>query len=209
MTTLVATVSDKYACILSESQVSDDIGGIRMPTDSIKVVRQGSWLISGCGWVRASDVVQHITKWPSVPPKLVKASAQELTEWIIKRVVPIVRLSLENEKSIDFDKGMAQMVESEFLIATHGKVFSLDEGFGVTPINNFYVSGSGGKIALGAIHALRQQSIETSSIDVWNNHHDMFGAKGVEAAMKFDLYSSGTIRGYKSYPNGMIKPFTL
>jgi ATP-dependent protease HslVU (ClpYQ) peptidase subunit len=71
----------------------------------------------------------------------------------------------------------------------------------VTPISDFFVSGSGGKIALGAIEALKSEHPEA-----WESQHDIISKKAIEAACKFDLYSSGAIRGFKSLPNGKITP---
>ena len=201
MTTIVGSTSPKYAAIVSESQLSEDFTYIKMPTTSIKVVNAGSWVISGSGWARPSDLLSYMMKWPVVPPKLVNASAQDLTVWIIRRVVPSIIKTLEANKAIDLDKGTAFAAEAEFLIATHGKVFLIDEGFGVTPIEDYFVSGSGGKIALGALHA--QKSLMPDS---WNDNHADMAIEAIKAAIQFDIYSSGNIKGYKSLPSGRVIP---
>lgn len=201
MTTIVGSISPKYAAIISESQLSEDYTYIKMPTTSVKVVTSGSWVISGSGWSRPSDILSYMMKWPVVPPKLVKADAYELSTWIIRRVVPAVIKTLENNKAIDFDKGTALANDAEFLIATHGKAFLIDEGFGVTPIDDYFVSGSGGKIALGALHA--QKSLMPDS---WVDNHADMSIEAIKAAIQFDLYSSGSIKGYKSYPSGRVVP---
>ena len=199
MTTIIATISDKYATILSESQLSDDHSYLRMPTKSIKVVSSGSWVISGSGWSRPSDVIQYLMHWPVMPAKVVSQGIQAMTEWIIKRIIPKMSEVLEKHKAIDYDKGTALINDAEFLIATHGKVFLIDEGFGVTPIDDFFVSGSGGKLALGAIDALRDSNAKD-----WNDKHLDMAVRAVRTAIKFDLYSSGAVRGYKSLPNGKV-----
>lgn len=199
MTTIIATSSNRYAAILSESQLSDDHSYLRMPTNSKKVVASGSWVISGSGWSRPSDIVQYIMNWPVIPAKVVTGGHQDMTEWIIKRIIPKISEILEKHKAIDYDKGTAFISEAEFLIATHGKVFLIDEGFGVTPIQDYFVSGSGGKLALGAMDALKELNP-----DNWEHDHLDIGIRAIKSAIKFDLYSSGTIRGYKSLPSGKV-----
>jgi hypothetical protein len=199
MTTLTATISDEFACLLSESQLSDDASYLKMQTDCKKVITAGSWVISGSGWNRPGDILQFLMKWPTVPAK-VSQDIEALQEWIVKNLVPKIAQVFTTHKAIDFDKGTQLINEAEFLIATHGKVFLLDEGFGITPITDFYVSGSGGKIALGAIAALKNTQPKK-----WKTQHHLMSKAGVEAAVQFDLYSSGKIRGYKSYPSGKVE----
>jgi hypothetical protein len=199
MTTLTATISNEFACLLSESQLSDDHSYLKMQTDCKKVITSGSWVISGSGWNRPGDILQFLMKWPQVPQK-VTGDIDLLQEWIVKNLVPKISNIFTVHKAIDFDKGTQLINEAEFLIATHGKVFLLDEGFGITPITDFYVSGSGGKIALGAISALKEANPKK-----WNSNHHLISKAAVEAAVKFDLYSSGTIRGYRSYPSGKVE----
>jgi hypothetical protein len=170
-----------------------------MQTDCKKVINAGSWVISGSGWNRPGDILQFLMKWPAVPAK-VTGDIEALQEWIVKNLVPKIAQVFTTHKAIDFDKGTQLINEAEFLIATHGKVFLLDEGFGITPITDFYVSGSGGKIALGAIAALKNTQPKK-----WKTQHHMMSKAGVEAAVQFDLYSSGKIRGYKSYPSGVVE----
>jgi hypothetical protein len=198
MTTLTATLSSQFACLLSESQLSDDETYIKMPSIP-KVTTQGSWVIAGSGWNRPGDILQYAFTWPIVPSQYVKRP-HELTSWVIKSVIPKIGEALQKNKSMDYDKGTASL-DAEFIVATHGRAFLIDSGFGVTPISDFFVSGSGGKIALGAIEALKCESP-----DAWDSGHDLISKKAIEAACKFDLYSSGAIRGFKSLPNGKIIP---
>jgi len=200
MTTLVATASSEYAVILSESQISDDYSYLRMPSDNIKVVQNGNWVIAGAGWSRPHDVVQYVMKWPTVPKPIVNQGQQAITVWIIKNVIPKLSEVLEKNKSIDLEKGTAAMNDAEFLLATYGYLFVLDGGFGITPIQDYFVAGSGGKIALGAIAVQRDLNPKR-----WLLSHDVMNKKAIEQSIKFDLYSSGTIRGYKSYNSGDVE----
>ena len=198
MTTLAATIANSSACILSESQLSDDSQYIKMPTECQKVFNIGSWIIAGSGWNRPGDILAYQMKWPVVPLKY-QNPKEDLTGWIIKNLVPKVSQALIQHKAIDYDKGTA-IQDAEFLIATHGRVWLLDEGFGITPIKNYFVSGSGGKVALGALSALKNQ------LGDWDNNHHIYARWSIESAIEFDIYSSGPIRGYISHPSGRVEP---
>jgi hypothetical protein len=202
VTTLLATASNTNAIILSESQVSDDYSYIRMPSDNIKVVKNGTWVIAGSGWSRPHDVVQYVMKWPNVPLTTINQGQQAVTIWIIKNVIPKLTQVLEKHKSIDLDKGTAAINDAEFLLATYGYLFVLDGSFGVTPIQDYFVAGSGGKIALGAI-AVQKELLP----NLWEIEHGNMNKRAIEQAIKYDLYSSGVIRGYVSSRSGQVTTF--
>lgn len=196
MTTLTATVSESFACLLSESQLSDDEKYLKISCD--KVYQSGSWIFSGSGWNRPHDVVAYQLKWPE-PPKAVTKSYEKFTAWIVKYLIPKITDVLQKNHAIDLDKGTA-LLDAEFLIASHGKIFLIDVGFGVTAITDYFISGSGGKLALGALSALREVSKSR-----WENNHDQLSKIAIQQAIKFDFYSSGEIKGYRSYPDGAIE----
>lgn len=197
MTTLTATVSNSFACLLSESQLSDDEKYLKMTCD--KVYQSGSWIFSGSGWNRPHDVVAYQLKWPE-PPKHVTTTYAKFTPWIVKHLIPKITDVLRKNNAIDLDKGTA-LLDAEFLIASHGKIFLIDVGFGVTAVNDYFISGSGGKLALGALSAMREIKPKD-----WELKHDYLSMIAIQQAIKFDFYSSGAIKGYLSYPDGTTKP---
>ena len=199
MTTILGTASTHSAVILSESQISDEDSYLSMPSDNIKVVKNGDWIIAGAGWSRPSDVVQYVMKWPTIPKQIVSQGQQSMTVWIIKNVIPKISATLEKNKSIDLDKGTAAISDAEFILATYGQLFVLDAGFGVTPVKDFFVAGSGGKIALGAISVQKELNPKG-----WEKEHAQFNKEAIATAIKYDLYSSGVIRGYMSQTTGEI-----
>ena len=200
MTTLTATASQKFACLLSESQLSDDEKYLKIECN--KVFNTGSWIFSGSGWNRVHDVLAYQLRWPE-PPKSVTNNQDKLLAWIIKTLVPRIMSVLQTNNAIDLDKGTA-LIDAELLIATHGKIFLIDVGFGVTPINELFISGSGGKLALGALSGFYQLLP-----DKWIAEHDALSHIAIQQAIKYDLYSSGDIKGYKSYPSGKVEAVTF
>jgi len=197
MTTLTATVSKNFACLLSESQLSDDDKYLKMSCD--KVFQSGSWIFSGSGWNRPHDVLAFQMKWPE-PPKSVVSTTDKFLPWIVKNLIPKITRSLKQNDAIDLDKGTA-LLDAEFLIASHGQIFLIDNGFGVTAVEDFFISGSGGKLALGALSALQV----TNNKNKWETSHDKLSKVAIEQAVRFDFYSSGPIRGYKSFPSGAVE----
>jgi hypothetical protein len=197
LTTLTATVSSNFACLLSESQLSDDDKYLKMTCD--KVFQSGSWIFSGSGWNRPHDVLAYQMSWPE-PPRSVVTDSNRFLAWIVKQLVPKITKCLRQNNAIDVDKGTA-LLDAEFLIASHGHIFLIDSGFGVTPVKDFFISGSGGKLALGALSALQI----TNTKSKWQTNHDQLSKVAIEQAVRFDFYSSGPIRGYKSYPSGVVE----
>lgn len=197
MTTLTATVSPNFACLLSESQLSDDDKYLKMTCD--KVFQSGSWIFSGSGWNRPHDVLAYQMSWPD-PPKSVVVNADKFLAWVVKQLVPKITKCLRLNNALDIDKGTA-LLDAEFLIASHGQIFLIDSGFGVTPVKDFFISGSGGKLALGALSALQVTTTQSQ----WEMEHDRLSMVAIEQAVRFDFYSSGPIKGFKSYPSGHIE----
>lgn len=195
MTTLTATVSKDYACILSESQLSDDDKYLKIACQ--KVFNSGSWIFSGSGWNRPTDVLAFQMRWPE-PPRTVIRDQIKFTAWIVKTLIPAMSLCLQKNNCLDLDKHTAT-VDAEFLIASHGMIFLIDAGFGVTPIDDYFVSGSGGKIALGSLSGFKQLLP-----DRWQIEHEAFAILAIGQAIKWDFYSSGDIKGYRSYPDGSV-----
>lgn len=197
MTTLTATVSEKFACLLSESQLSDDDKYLKMTCE--KVFNSGSWIFSGSGWNRPHDVLAFQMTWPE-PPKSATQTQDKFLPWIVRQLIPKMTKFLRQNNAIDLDKGTA-LLDAEFLIASHGHIFLIDSGFGVTAVKDFFISGSGGKLALGALSALQV----TNKKIKWESSHDQLSKVAIEQACKFDFYSSGPIKGYKSYPSGTVE----
>lgn len=200
MTTLTATASPKFACLLSESQLSDDEKYLKIECN--KVFNTGSWIFSGSGWNRVHDVLAYQMRWIE-PPKSVVKDKDKLLAWVIKNLIPKIMSVLQTNNAIDLDKGTA-LIDAELLVATHGKIFLIDVGFGVTSIDELFISGSGGKLALGAMSGFKQLLS-----DRWADEHDVLSSIAIQQAIKFDLYSSGAIKGYKSYPSGKVEAISF
>ena len=197
MTTIAITWSPTHCTIMSESGITDE--SFHTMPGMNKIVRQNEWLIAVAGADRSCDVLQYITKYPPVPATLKnETDDMQWYKWMVKRVIPIIRKSAQQELTLDTKDGVAEIPESELILITHARAFGISSTLGVSKLEPYWAVGSGGSIALGALAAY------TNNQD-WKTNHTHYCYKSVEAATKHDSFSHKPIRGYTSLPNGKIK----
>lgn len=197
MTTIGVSWSKDKCVMMSESGITDESFHTAPPMN--KIVRQGEWLIAVAGADRTCDVLQYVTKYPAVPPKLKKCNdEQEWYRWLVKRVIPIIRKSTQDELSLDTKDGVAELPDNELILVTHGRAFSISASLGISKVEPYWAIGSGGSLALG--------SLATSYLyqKDWNKKHDTYLLHALGVAVKHDSFSHKPIYGFISYPNGRI-----
>lgn len=198
MTTIAVSWSEDKCVVMSESGITDESFHTAPPMN--KIVRQGDWLISCAGEDRTCDVLQYITKYPVIPPTLKKKSNDE--DWykfLVKRIIPIIRKSAQDELSLDTKDGVAELPDSELMLITHGRAFSISATLGISRVKPYWAIGSGGSLALG--------SLATNFINKekqWKINHDIFCYQALEVSVKHDSFSHPPIYGFISYPSGRI-----
>jgi hypothetical protein len=198
MTSIAVALTDNQCVIMSESGITDESFHTAPPMR--KIVRQGDWLIAAAGADRVCDVLQFVTKYPVVPPKLKNEKDETLWyQWIAKRVIPIIRKALQDELTLDTEHGVAELPDSEFLLITHGKCFSISATLGISSCKPYWAIGSGGGLALGSLST----AFHTS--DDWKTNHDIHLFNAVETAVRHDSFSHPPIYGYVSKANGKIQ----
>jgi hypothetical protein len=163
-----------------------------------KIVRQGDWLIAAAGADRVCDVIQYITKYPVIPVTLkTKDDIQEWYKYIAKRVVPLIRKSAQEELSLDIKDGVAELPDSEIMLITHGRAFSISNTLGVSKVEPYWAIGSGGSLALG--------SLATSQTNKdWLQRIETYTHKAVTVAVKHDSFSHLPVYGWISHRSGKI-----
>jgi len=146
MTTLAAIQGDGWAVIGSDSLSTDDSGRpIQMATP--KIVQNGAYLIAGAGSVRGCNILQY--GW--TPPK----PRGDLDKFMTKTFIPAMRKAFL-EAGYDMKQDSSEALhDSEFLVIVHGIIYPIFEDYSwERSTEPFYVSGSGGGFALGALKAL-------------------------------------------------------
>lgn len=198
MTTIAIAATKKQCVILSESGITDESFHTAPPMR--KIIRQGDWLIAAAGADRVCDVVQYIVKYPTVPPKLKNETDDYVWyQWIAKRVIPIIRKATTDELTLDTKDGVAELPDSEFILVTHGKAFSISATLGISSCTPFWAIGSGGSLALGSLSTAFNTSVN------WEVTHQLHLANALNTAIRHDSFSHPPIYGYVSLTNGRIR----
>jgi len=196
MTTIAVACAPDRCVMMSESGITDESGHTCPPMN--KIVRQGDWLIAAAGADRVCDVIQYITKYPVIPVTLkTKDDIQEWYKYIAKRVVPLIRKSAQEELSLDIKDGVAELPDSEIMLITHGRAFSISNTLGVSKVEPYWAIGSGGSLALG--------SLATSQTNKdWLQRIETYTHKAVTVAVKHDSFSHLPVYGWISHRSGKI-----
>ena len=196
MTTIGIAATDTQCLMMSESGITDEAFTTAPPMN--KIIRQGEWLIAAAGADRVCDVLQYIVKYPTIPPVLKKKTDE--TSWyqyIAKRIIPIIRKAAQDELTLDTKDGVAELPESELILVTHGRAFSISNTLGISRCTPYWAIGSGGSLALGSL------STDYHRGD-WKENHDIYLLNAIQTAIRHDSFSHPPIYGYISKTNGKI-----
>ena len=202
MTTIGITWSPDRCVMMSESGITDEQYTTAPPMN--KIIRQGDWLIAAAGSDRICDVVQYVIKYPTVPPTLKKKTDDaSWYEYIAKRIIPLIRKVAQDELTLDTKDGVAELPESELILVTHGKAFSISNTLGISRCTPYWAIGSGGSLALGSLATAFRKSKD------WGAAHPKYLYESIETAITHDSFSHPPIYGWVSLPSGVIKQWDL
>ena len=197
MTTIVVATTPTQCVMMSESGITDEAFTTAPPMK--KIIRQGEWLIAASGADRVCDVLQFIVKYPAIPPTVKKKDDDlDWYQWIAKRIIPMIRKAAQDELTLDTKDGVAELPDSELILVTHGRAFSISNTLGISNASPYWAIGSGGSLALGALSVLYNTT-------TWNLNHATHCHKAIQTAIKHDSFSHPPIYGYISNKNGNIK----
>lgn len=151
MTTIIGLQHDNGCILVADSLVLDSSGRRYWHPDMKKLAERGNFVVGTSGDWQFCEVIQH--KWN--PPTPTAKDKKDLLGFMIDKVVPTLRQCL-SENGYNFDKSPDEKDGERFhlLIAVAGHIFDVDEQLSVTISHDgVYAVGSGGDIALGALHA--------------------------------------------------------
>jgi hypothetical protein len=198
MTTIGIASTNKQCVMMSESGITDESYHTAPPMN--KIIRQGEFLIAAAGADRVCDVLQYLVKYPAVPPQLKKKEDyMSWYQWIAKRVIPLIRKVAQEQLTLDVKDGVAELPESELLLVTHGKAFSISNTLGISSCTPYWAIGSGGSLALGSLATAFRTSKD------WNTYHTKYLYDAIQTAITHDSFSHPPIYGWVSQSNGTIK----
>ena len=183
---------------MSESGITDEQFTTAMPMS--KIIRQGEWLIAAAGSDRVCDTLQYIVKYPAIPPQL-KKKEDEMSwyQWIAKRVIPLIRKIAQEQLTLDVKDGVAELPDSELLLVTHGRAFSISNTLGISKCTPYWAIGSGGTLALGSLATAFRTTND------WDTNHSKYLYDAIQTAITHDSFSHPPIYGWVSQTNGTIK----
>jgi len=145
MTAVIAVQYDDHVVMGADSQATDASG--RM-WQTVKIVANGKFLVSGAGDCFPLDVLGYVWK----PPTLTQEDRKDLFRFMVAKVVPsireVLRTSQYNLDKTDSTAGFDAM------FAICGELFVISDDFAVVrPRFNVAGAGSGGAYAVGAVRA--------------------------------------------------------
>ena len=196
MTTIAATWSPNGACLAADSGITD--GSFATLPPMKKIVQQGTWLIAAAGEDRICDILQYTIKYPVVPPALIKRDDEHWYKWLSTRVVKVIVEAAQKHLSLDIEHGVAELPDSEFILATHGRIFGISNSLGISKLKPYWAIGSGGSIALGALNYQHRHNKN------WNMAYSVIAEQAVMSAVAHDSFTHMPIDSYISTPSGKI-----
>ena len=150
MTTIVGIQYDDKCEIHVDSRVTDDNGRIYSHPEMMKFAERGNFIIAGSGETLPCDIAQQI--W--TPPRVLAKDKEDIYGFMIKKAMPSLRECL-SANGYNFDEEHDKKKDGErfhFIIACCGELFDVDQELSVCrDETGFYVAGSGGEYALGAL----------------------------------------------------------
>lgn len=184
MTTLVGVQGDGWCVLGSDSRASLDSGRL-LETATPKIVENNGILIAGAGAGRGSNLMHY--GWKPAKPRV----NQNLDEWMSVQFIPQMRFLFMDAGYDMKEEGNFASHDSEFIIAVHGVIYIIFEDYSWDrESRGFYVAGSGGDYALGALEALNYNKCTDPKAA------EKVVKKSIEIAKKHDVYSGGPVRTF-------------
>jgi ATP-dependent protease HslVU (ClpYQ) peptidase subunit len=150
MTTIIGVQHDDKSEIFVDSRVTDDNGRIYSHPDMKKYAVKGDFIIAGSGETLPCDIAQKV--W--TPPKPTAKERKDVYSFMITKAMPSLRECLSSN-GYNFDEEHDKKKDGErfhLIISCCGELFDIDQELSVCrDENGFYVAGSGGDYAMGAL----------------------------------------------------------
>lgn len=151
MTCCVAVVYRHGVMMGADSMRSDSNAQYDIVKES-KVWTSGGFLISSAGSVRGQQILRWNCPFPEVVPT-------NVSRFLVNKWLPSVHKAFDaHEYRADTEKRDV-ILEGELLVATPGRLFTIDCDLGITEASRDHATiGSGATYALGSLHATQGQA---------------------------------------------------
>jgi len=123
-----------------------------MPRNDTKVFRRKEFVIGYTSSFRMGQLLRY-----RLDPAE-KYTHQDVHEWMCTTVVDAIRQTFKTGGFAEIEN--EQESGGEFIIATHGRLFVVHSDYQVAePAGGYWAVGSGGLVALGALHVLHDRAM--------------------------------------------------
>ena len=154
-----------------------------MPQDnarSPKVGRIGDSLVGGAGWAVYDDILNDFLA--TMPTPDLTSSRKIFTFFLDFWRALHEQYTFVNDQAAQAGSPFGDL-DSTFLIANAGGIFTVASDLGVTPLNRYYAIGSGGEYAIGVVYTLYDRTDNIAEL----------ASDAVKAAIAMNLQCGGTV----------------
>ena len=145
-----------------------------------KVGRIGDSLIGGAGWAVYDDILNDFLATRPTPD--LSDSRKIFTFFLGFWRALHDQYTFVNDQAASTNTPFGDL-DSTFLIANAGGIFTVASDLGVTPLNQYYAIGSGGEYAIGVLYTLYHRTDDIAAL----------ATDAVNAAIAMNLQCGGSV----------------
>jgi len=155
MTCIVAIAQNGVVYMGSDHAASDDKSGWILSRKEPKCFKVGQYAIAFTDSFRMGQILQY--SW--TPPKYTPTKTNSgLDKFMRTKFIESVKTAFKEGGYGSIGSSSDEDTGGIFIVGLEGRIFTIDEDFHVGEnIVNYMAEGSGGQIALGALHATKNQ----------------------------------------------------
>ena len=155
MTCIVAIAQNGTVYMASDHAASDEKTGLILARKEPKVFKVGQYGVAFTDSFRMGQILQYSWTPPKYTPTKTNSS---LDKFMRTKFVDSVKSSFKDNGYGTIGQNSEEDTGGIFIVGVCGKIFTIDEDFHVGEnVVNYMAEGSGGMIALGALHATKNQ----------------------------------------------------
>jgi hypothetical protein len=155
MTCIVAIAQNGTVYMGSDHAASDDKTGWIISRKEPKCFKVGQYAIAFTDSFRMGQILQY--SWS--PPKYTPTKTNSgLDKFMRTKFIESVKVAFKDGGYGSIGSSSDEDTGGIFIVGLEGRIFTIDEDFHVgESVFNYMAEGSGGQIALGALHATKNQ----------------------------------------------------
>lgn len=155
MTCIVAIAQNGTVYMGSDHAASDDKTGWIISRKEPKCFKVGQYAIAFTDSFRMGQILQY--SW--TPPKYTPTKTNSgLDKFMRTKFIDSVKMAFKDGGYGSIGSSSDEDTGGIFIVGLEGRIFTIDEDFHVgESVHNYMAEGSGGQIALGALHATKNQ----------------------------------------------------